>query len=547
VLPRGLVALAVIGLVITLALLGRSMEHVSRLSEDAWQDGQAAAVEAQAAQLGVTLGLMRAMAVGIDPALMPDGAEHDWLVGARARYDVGSLPVELMVQDGTGRVRAATSEALVEPPHTHDEGAGPCAGCAEAGMIVLSGPPDDRGCHVSAVVPASALSPMLQHPWSWLVGPEGGILAHADPGQVGTRPFDGPQPDERLEEMLRRMAAGEMGSARYDWVVPESGARIGRLAAFAPVPGAPGGWSLATSSEDAESLAAVSDALSMLGLATLGQVLAGLGFTALLVVLLRRGQRQREDHLRQRMMMTRNAGHSDRLALIGTMTAGVAHDLRGPLTTLRINLELIDEPMHADEADDIRSDLRLAVDQLARLASDLTRFSRTEAEDVSACEPDRAIDTALRILGPAVRHDTVIDLSMPALPLAGISGQRLSQVIANLVHNASLVAGRVAIRAGEEGDDVWISVEDDGPGVPEAVRATLFDAFVTTRPAGEGTGLGLYLCNRFVRECGGGITLASEPGRLGGARFIVRLPRVEGGVLSRETGPTEAPSVEAAG
>lgn len=504
------------------------MGHVSRLSEDAWQEGQAAAVEAQAARLGATLGLLQGMAVGIDPMRMPAGEERAWLEAARDRFDVGGLPVDLMLQDREGDVRAATSDALLTAAHAHDQRAGACEGCAEAGMIVLSGPPDAAGSHVSAVVPAAAFSPLLQHPRAWLVGPRGGILAHADAAQVGTRPFDSPQPDRRLRDMLQRMAAGETGSARYDWVVPESGQRTGRLAAFAAVPGAPPGWSLATSSEDAASLAAVSEALSLLGLATAGQVLAGIGFTALLVVLIRRNQRQREAHLEERLMMTRRSGHSDRLALIGTMTAGVAHDLRGPLTTLRINLELIDEPMDADEAEDLRSDLHLAVDQLARLASDLTRFSRSEGEEVSACEPDRAIDTALRILGPAVRHETVIDVSMPALPRVGISGQRLSQVIANLVHNASLVADRVAIRADEDDEGVWITVEDDGPGVSEAVRATLFDAFVTTRPAGEGTGLGLYLCSRFVRECGGGIRLDAEPGRLGGACFRVRLPRGDG-------------------
>lgn len=533
-------AVAIVGAVVGLS---RAFRGVSESAVATFQSGQGAAIQAEAARTGISLGFIQAVAAGIDVSAMPGGDGNDaWLTAQLARYDGLVQDMELLVQGADGTVEATTDARFVELAHLHHTSAGadhvaPCEVCVESGYIAMAGPADDRGCRVVVFFPAGRLSFLMQDPPGWLVDETGRIVAHHDPWQTGTRPFDAERDDPALTAMLSRMAAGETGHGRYTWVVPETGEAVERLASFAPVPGAPPGWSLATSSDADVALVDFRHALESLGLAA---VLVGVAASTLfgLVLLLQRGaQREREAIVQERVVMAQSAAHSDRLALIGTMTAGVAHDLRGPLTTLRINLHLLDEIDDPDELREIRRDLDLAVDQLTRLSADLTRFSRSESDELGTCAPEEALDTALRILAPQLRGGTEVEVTLPPLPLVGIEGQRLSQVFMNLLHNASFVASRVRVEGGRQGAVVWLTVEDDGPGVADGLAATLFDPFVTSRKAGEGTGLGLYLCRRFVEERGGRI--AVDRGPLGGARFRIEVPAVDGLVM-------EAPRAERA-
>src|SRR5690606_22994723 len=101
----------------------------------------------------------------------------------------------------------------------------------------------------------------------------------------------------------------------------------------------------------------------------------------------------------------------------------------------------------------------------------------------------------------------------------------LEQTLANLIRNAVQASGggRVRVRARDAEDGVVLQVDDDGPGVPEEIRGRIFEPFFTTKPVGQGTGLGLALAHRAVRDLGGTIEVGSSD--LGGARFEIRLPR----------------------
>jgi signal transduction histidine kinase len=220
--------------------------------------------------------------------------------------------------------------------------------------------------------------------------------------------------------------------------------------------------------------------------------------------------------------LERRAAHNDRLALVGTLTAGVAHDLRGPLTVLAMGIEELRccEGLEPELVEDLsESYLRLR-----QLSSDLTGFCRSEGAEDRA-EASAVLASALRMAGPRLRGaHTVAFSSLDRLPPVGIGPQRLEQVLLNLVVNAvdaTPGGGHIELSARVEGDRALISVQDDGPGIEPRLEAKLFSPFATTKPAGEGTGLGLFISRRLIEEVGGELRLATSEF---GARFEVLLP-----------------------
>jgi signal transduction histidine kinase len=537
--PRVLLVLAgvTLALLATFGLLAASFIHVSDAAVHSWQDSQQAAVQAEAARIGASIGVLSAAATGVRLSHASPEESEAWLAEQATRYADLVDGLQLLAQDHEGHVLASTNDQLATVGHQHPIGhfGEACPVCAKSNWLVVTAKPDAQGRVVSAALPLQDLSDQLQSPPAWLVGPDGRILAHHDDAQTGTRPFDPTRDDPSLTQMLERMAAGAGGRAQYGWRVPETNEWQPRLASFAPVPGAPHGWSLATSAPADDALKEVRGALRLLGLATVGQAAVGGLFTLMMVIFQRRTRRKEESIAAERLTMTRAAAHADRLALIGTMTAGVAHDLRSPLTTLRINLEMMDEIDDPEEAQSLREDLSIAMEQLIRLSADLTRYSRSGEDGPATSQPADALNTAVRILAPVLRTRTTVDGDLAGLPEVTCGTQRLGQVLMNLVQNASLMASHVHVTGGVSDGAVWIHVEDDGPGIADNIAGTLFEPFVTTRAAGEGTGLGLYLCRRFIEEAGGSITVGWSE-ELGGARFRIVLPMVTGAAAT--PGPT---------
>lgn len=220
----------------------------------------------------------------------------------------------------------------------------------------------------------------------------------------------------------------------------------------------------------------------------------------------------------ERTAMSRSAAHAEQLAVMGIITAGVAHDLRGPLTGLSVAVDELKHPeMRMDE--ELLDDIALSTSRIRALVEDLTRFSRKGAGP-GFSHAEQAASTAQRLLGH--RFVSCCDIDLAGLPAVSISDQRLTQVLMNLLINATSVADRVAVHGEVDGGGVRIHVDDNGPGVPKAIRDDIFDAFFSRRDNDEGTGLGLYLCRLFVEEVGGHIEVSTSP--MGGARFTLTLP-----------------------
>ncbi|MER2562774.1 MAG: ATP-binding protein [Myxococcaceae bacterium] len=225
---------------------------------------------------------------------------------------------------------------------------------------------------------------------------------------------------------------------------------------------------------------------------------------------------------------------SHRLATLGVLIGGVAHELNNPLAALISNLhELSDR--RAELPADLQEPLGDAVscgERLRSIAMDLRTFSRADNAPLGPVQLDLVVAAALRITGGGLRRKArLVQQLRDETWVRGHEG-RLGQLVLNLLVNAeqALPVGTPEAHvvtvtvARNEDRSVLLSVADDGPGMPNEVRDQLFTSFITTKPAGQGTGLGLSICKRIVTEHAGSIRVESEPGR--GARFVVTLPEL---------------------
>jgi PAS domain S-box-containing protein len=225
---------------------------------------------------------------------------------------------------------------------------------------------------------------------------------------------------------------------------------------------------------------------------------------------------------------------AERLASIGTLAAGVAHEVSNPLSYVLTNLAFLDGGLRAlggREAPALREALADAIEgarRVQQIAADLTGFSRPDAE-VGPIDLSSVVAGALTLAASELRHRARIEVDVAHAPSPLGKAGRLRQVLLNLLVNAAhaIPEGNpqghvVAITARADADQVAIEVSDTGPGVPEELRALIFEPFFTTKPIGKGTGLGLWVCRRVLEEQGGEIAVRDRTG--GGAVFRVSLP-----------------------
>ncbi|MDF1720760.1 MAG: stimulus-sensing domain-containing protein [Minwuia sp.] len=235
-----------------------------------------------------------------------------------------------------------------------------------------------------------------------------------------------------------------------------------------------------------------------------------------------------------------------RVGAIEAFAADVAHELKNPLTSLRSAVETLERTDRPEARKELTRIVLEDVQRLNRLISEISDASRIDAEmgriereEVDVGHMVLALREVLQSTRANVRIDTDVQ---PGANLTVLGAEhRLGQVLRNLVDNAvsfSPDGGRVTVGVHAEDDQVLLSVEDEGPGVPEEVRQKIFERFYSERPAGEAfgthSGLGLNICRQIVEAHGGTISVENvkDVGSHGllvgirGARFTVRLPRL---------------------
>lgn len=254
--------------------------------------------------------------------------------------------------------------------------------------------------------------------------------------------------------------------------------------------------------------------------------------------------------------------HTEKMASIGQLAAGIAHELNNPVGYLYGNLDLLDgaignllrlmefyenaelPPELAARAEEIRreidydatiadlssiiSDCRAGAERVRDIVQNLRTFSRLDEAEFKKTDLHEGIDSTLRILS---RYFTGGNITLKRnygnLPIIDAYPAQLNQVWMNLLVNAAQAigpdTGEVEITTWADGDDVYVKVKDSGKGIATQDLGRIFDPFFTTKPVGEGTGLGLSISFGIVERHGGRIEVESTPGK--GTSFTVVLPK----------------------
>ncbi|WP_428263523.1 ATP-binding protein [Haliangium sp.] len=246
---------------------------------------------------------------------------------------------------------------------------------------------------------------------------------------------------------------------------------------------------------------------------------------------------------RREELLFRQRELSQRINSVGTLAAGLAHEINNPLSYVIGNLtyirDVIEETsgrLGEEELGDVKEAVAQAhegADRVGRIIGDMRALAFGEQTEIGAVDLRAALDATLRMTSNQLRHRATVTRAYDHAPAVLANASRLGQVLINLVLNAAqaIPDGRVGdhsvtVAAEEDGEEVRIRVQDTGAGIPAQVLPRVFDPFFTTREVGEGMGMGLSICYRLVKSMNGTIDIASDPGK--GTTVTVRLPRAGG-------------------
>jgi two-component system, cell cycle sensor histidine kinase and response regulator CckA len=259
---------------------------------------------------------------------------------------------------------------------------------------------------------------------------------------------------------------------------------------------------------------------------------------------------------------------AEKLASIGLLAAGVAHEINNPAAFVLANIEaltghlrLVEERLRDPDAATARAGLpdllfeanvilqesKEGMARIHRIVRDLGSFSHVDEEASAPMNVNLAIDSALGMLRNELKYRARVERDLRAARLVKASGARLGQVFLNLILNAAQALDEaeakrnvVTVRSFDEGAEVVVEISDNGPGIAAEILPRIFESFFTTKPRGMGTGLGLPISLGIVRTLGGEIIVDSRAGK--GATFRVRLPADESSAPARVSTPAPVPA-----
>ena len=219
---------------------------------------------------------------------------------------------------------------------------------------------------------------------------------------------------------------------------------------------------------------------------------------------------------------------AEKLASVGELAAGIAHEIGNPIGVIMGLSELLAEgQVDAKSASSFARQISEAAERVHTIIKDLLAFARPKKDEGVLCDVGEVISATVDLLRPQKRMrdvEVIQDVEKGGL-YAEIRASQLQQVLVNLMLNSADAMegkGRIIVRARKREGSVFVEVEDDGPGVPLHLREKIFDPFFTTKPVGEGTGLGLTISAQIIGIYGGDITV-HDAVELKGALFRVRL------------------------
>ena len=255
------------------------------------------------------------------------------------------------------------------------------------------------------------------------------------------------------------------------------------------------------------------------------------------------------EDITERRRMQMRLTEAERLGALGTLSAGIAHEVNNPLSYVIANLWYVRSALQkqgagevpSDDLDEVLAEAEEGAERVAAIVRDLKVFSRRSDEVLETSDPRAALEFALRLTANERQFRARLHTDIGRLPLVHGASSRLSQVFVNLLANAaqSLPDGEstkhvVSVRARVDGTSVLVEISDTGRGMTPEQRRRAFEPFFTTREVGGGTGLGLAICHGIMTQLGGELTIDSTPGR--GTCVSVRLRTAEPPVEGREPG-----------
>ena len=251
-------------------------------------------------------------------------------------------------------------------------------------------------------------------------------------------------------------------------------------------------------------------------------------------------RKRAEDALRKSQSQLRMA---DRLATVGTLSAGVAHEINNPLAYTLANLSYVRDALArvkdgppAVDLEELRASTDEAIEgaeRVRRIVKDMKTLSRMDDDRVAAVDVEAALDASINMAVHELRHRAQVVKDYGRVPLVRGNEGRLVQVFLNLLVNAAqAIPGNAPDRnevrlatSIDDGGRVAVEISDTGVGIPEDVLPRIFDPFFTTKPVGVGTGLGLSICHSLITAMGGSIEVASKVSV--GTRFLILLPAAD--------------------
>ncbi len=241
----------------------------------------------------------------------------------------------------------------------------------------------------------------------------------------------------------------------------------------------------------------------------------------------------------ERARLQAQLAQNERLAALGTLAAGVAHEINNPLTVMTLGIEALSARLSKakdrlpddaqSEMNEILGELRTGVDRVAGIVRELKAFSRADDEVPGPTDLAAVLATAERMSAHHVRHKARVCAEYGAVPKVLGDQRRLEQVFVNLLVNAAQAlpdgrsANRIDLRIHKLEDGlVAVDVKDNGPGIEPDVLKRIFEPFFTTKAMGEGTGLGLAISHEIVKRFGGEIRVESDVGSGTTVRVVLK-------------------------
>jgi two-component system sensor histidine kinase PhcS len=237
--------------------------------------------------------------------------------------------------------------------------------------------------------------------------------------------------------------------------------------------------------------------------------------------------------------------HSEKLASLGRMSAGIIHEINNPLNYAKTGLYVLRNTIESPNTDqkdaslEVLQDIQEGIDRIDRIVSDLRIFTHPNLTQIERVQVPELVTSALRLLSHELHDKVTVENEIASDQTIWANRNQVTQVLVNLLQNAIYALAKktnaensptIWLRALEDYEHSLLIIRDNGEGISPEILPKIFDPFFTSKDVGEGMGLGLSICYRIMQQHGGSIDVRSERGLY--SEFILRFPRAANGMAA---------------